>query len=66
MKKQTLLYTNPHLRDQKKCRKGLVDNVLTSTAVEIGRIPKALRKKLEGYDFESFPLVNFKPTTLFS
>lgn len=42
MKKKPLIETNPYLRDPEKYEKSLNANVLSSTAIEIGKLPPSL------------------------
>ena len=46
MRKNTLINVNPNLRDPNKYEKALVKNVLTSTAIEIGKVPESIIKSL--------------------
>jgi len=60
-----LIDTNPHLRNPKKFKKALLINVLSSTAIEIGKIPPSMRRKLRKRKLGDYSLLKMGPTTLF-
>ena len=66
MKSEKLIHTNPHLRDPKKFKEALLRNVLSSTAVEIGKIPPSMRRKLKKRKLGDYSLIKRGPTMLFS
>jgi len=46
MKRETLLESNPYLRDNDGYDDQLVANVVSSTAIELGKVKPAIRKAL--------------------
>lgn len=46
MKRMPLTKSNPHLRDPKKFREGLIMNVASSTAIETGQSVESIAKAL--------------------
>lgn len=65
MKSKKLIDTNPHLRDPKKFKEGVLKNVLSSTAIEIGKIPPSMRRALKKRKLGDYSLLKIGPTTLF-
>jgi hypothetical protein len=46
---KSLKETNPHLRDAKKYEDVLVTNVISSTAIELGSVPRSITRSLTNH-----------------
>ena len=52
MKERPLIETNPYLSDPETYREQLIDNVMSSTAIEIGEISEDLKNALRNYELK--------------
>jgi hypothetical protein len=48
MSKVPLIISNPHLRDPKKLRQGIITSVSSNTSVETGETAKKIAERLRG------------------
>jgi hypothetical protein len=63
--KKPVTQYNRYLKDGKSYKDALIRNVASSSEIEIGMLPEALRKDLKKYDFKSRNLLFNDSSPLF-